>query len=404
MKIFQSMNWVKVSLLNFALVAFLGVLMRYKIAFSLPWLDQKNLQHAHSHFAFSGWVTLALMVFLVRIIQDTLSDKKTNQFHVIFILSLLTAYGSLFSFSAQGYGTVSIVLSVLTIVFSFSFVILYFKEIVKRKDLYARNWLIVALFYVFISSFGTFYLSFMMATKTVEQHAYLSSVYWYLHFQYNGWFFFACMGLFVHYLQQMNLLPKSIHTVFWMFALSCLPAYGLSILWLDLPFPLYLIICFAAFVQLFAIVLFLYHFLKMKAVTRLGWNPVFKFLFLFIGFALTLKIVLQLGSTIPAIAKFAFGFRPIVIAYLHLVLLAFTSLFVVTYMFLQNWIDYNTLTKKCVLLLAVGILLNEIVLAVQGIASLSYTVVPFANEVLFAISVLLFLSLIALNSSKFTKT
>ncbi|MFA7274458.1 MAG: hypothetical protein WC044_11345 [Crocinitomicaceae bacterium] len=392
------------SLINFAIVAFLGVLMRFKIAFSLPWLDQKNLQHAHSHFAFSGWVTLALMVFLVRIIQDTLSDKKAKQFHVIFILSLLTAYGSLFSFSAQGYGPVSIVLSVLTIVFSFSFVILYFKEIVKRKDLYARNWLIAALFFAFISSFGTFYLSFMMATKTVEQHAYLSSVYWYLHFQYNGWFFFACMGLFVHYLQQKNLLPKSIHTVFWMFALSCLPAYGLSILWLDLPFPLYLIICFAAFVQLFAVVLFLYHFLKMKAPSLLDWNPVLKFLFLFIGFALTLKILLQLGSTIPAVAKFAFGFRPIVIAYLHLVLLAFTSLFLVAYLFLQNWMVYNSTSKKGVLLLAIGILFNEIVLAVQGIASLSYTTVPFVNQVLFAISVLLFLSLIVLNRCKFSKS
>lgn len=403
MRLLMNINWIRFSIFNFFLVAFLGVLMRYKIAFSLPWLDQKNLQHAHSHFAFQGWVSLILMVFLVQVIQNQLTEKKKRQFHSVFLFSLITAYGSLFSFVAQGYGVISIVLSVLTILMSFAFVILYFKEIIKRKDLHARNWFIAALFFAFISSFGTFYLSYMMATKTAEQHAYLSSVYWYLHFQYNGWFFFACMGLFVNYLNNNNLLPKSIHKIFWMFALACVPAYGLSILWLDVPLILYVIICFAAIVQFYAVTLFLFQFLKMKAATSLGWGPLLKFLVLFIGFALSLKLLLQLGSTIPAVAKFAFGFRPIVIAYLHLVLLAFTSLFLVTYIFLQNWIVFNAIAKKGVLLLAIGIILNEIVLAVQGIASLSYTAIPYANETLFIISLLLVLSLIMLINSKFVK-
>ena len=47
-------HWIKISLFSLLVVALLGVLMRYKIAFELPYLAQKNIQHAHSHFAFAG--------------------------------------------------------------------------------------------------------------------------------------------------------------------------------------------------------------------------------------------------------------------------------------------------------------------------------------------------------------
>ena len=43
--------------------------------------------------------------------------------------------------------------------------------------------------------------------------------------------------------------------------------------------------------------------------------------------ALTIKFMLQSGSVIPSLSTLAFGFRPIVIGYLHLVLLGFTTLF-----------------------------------------------------------------------------
>ena len=38
--------------------------MRYKIAYYLPFIEQANFLHAHSHFAFSGWITQVLMVLM----------------------------------------------------------------------------------------------------------------------------------------------------------------------------------------------------------------------------------------------------------------------------------------------------------------------------------------------------
>nr|MBP6558007.1 hypothetical protein [Flavobacterium sp.] len=40
-------------------------------------------------------------------------------------------------------------------------------------------------------------------------------------------------------------------------------------------------------------------------------------------------------------------------------------------------------------LFSVGVFLNELVLAVQGIASFSYTVIPFVNELLFGIAAIM---------------
>ena len=57
---------VQFDAVNLAIVALLGVIMRYKILYPLPFVDQKKFLHAHSHFAFSGWVTLALIQSAVK--------------------------------------------------------------------------------------------------------------------------------------------------------------------------------------------------------------------------------------------------------------------------------------------------------------------------------------------------
>ena len=58
-------KWLVISFLNLMVVAILGVILRYKIAFYLPFIQQKHFLHSHSHFAFSGWLTQTLFVLLV---------------------------------------------------------------------------------------------------------------------------------------------------------------------------------------------------------------------------------------------------------------------------------------------------------------------------------------------------
>jgi hypothetical protein len=257
----------------------------------------------------------------------------------------------------------------------------------------------VALFFNLLSSFGTLALSYMMATRQLEQHAYLVSVYWYLHFQYNGWFFFACVGLFVNFLYSKGVELSKESIIFKLFALSCVPAYGLSVLWLNLPLWIYLIVVIAAVGQFLGLFIFLKQIIVSRFWEKFNLSFIAKFLLIFVGTALACKVTLQVGSTVPIISKFAFGFRPIVIAYLHLVLLAFTSVFLIVYAYMNNLIVETKLAQFGVIIFVLGVLLNEIILGIQGIFSISYTMVPFANEILFIMALMMFVGLVLLNVS-----
>jgi hypothetical protein len=291
----------------------------------------------------------------------------------------------------QGYGSVSIVLSTTSILLSFYFAYCYWKDLRYNNTIIQRFWFVIALACNILSSAGTFVLAWMMATKSFDQHTYLGSLYWYLHFQYNGWFFFSCMGLFVQYFHHLTGVGIS-KNVGWLLGASVLPAYGLSTLWLPQPLWIYLIIVLASITQFAGWMLFLKQTVSIRFYSALA--PLAKWLLIYLAIASTLKICLQLGSVIPAVSKFAFGFRPVVIAYLHLALLAITTIFLLTYSLLKEFVPGNRPVQKGIVVFAAGVLLNEGVLGIQGIASISYTVIPYANETLFALAILLLIGLI----------
>lgn len=394
--------WIKISIINLFLVACLGLLMRYKVIFELPFINQKSVQHSHSHFAFAGWVTQTLFVLMVRYLSNTNASLNLSKYKNIFIANLICAYVMFFSFIFQGYGLVSIVFSTLSLLVSFWFAFLYFNDLKLLPKSLSSNWFKAALFFNVISSFGTFALAYMMATKNVPQDFYLSSIYLYLHFQYNGWFWFASMGLFMSQFKTSQILEKSNKTIFVLFALSCIPAYLLSVLWIKIPLWLYIIAVVSAILQLFAWVKFIKEVYPVFRL-QISLTKFFNILYFSILLCISIKLVLQLGSTVPLIGKLAFGFRAIVIAYLHLVLLAIISSFLLVYIYTNNLILNNKKTIIAFTIFIFGIFVNEILLAIQGIAALSYTVVPYVNEMLFIAALILSIGAFSMMMLNFRK-
>lgn len=386
--------WLKFSLLNLCIVASLGVLMRYKIGFEFPYFNQKNILHSHSHFAFSGWISHTLMTLMVYYLQNKITDFQSNKYRKIIIANLICSYGMLIFFVIQGYGMFSILFSTVSILVSYIFGYYYINDLRKLDpDLAAINWFKAAIGFNIISSFGTFYLAYMMASKNVIPDLYLSSIYYFLHFQYNGWFFFACMGLFFGFLNLKNSEHSFYETSFKLFALACVPAYFLSTLWLDIPLWLYTITVISAIVQVFAWFKLLLILIQTKKEYLKNFALLLRYILLFVCLALSIKLLLQLGSTIPFLSQLAFGFRPIVIAYLHLVLLAVITLLLLFYIYANHLIIINKKIKIGLFLFSIGVLLNELVLAIQGVASFSYTIIPYVNELLFIIALILLLGI-----------
>ena len=383
-------NWLRFSLFNLGLVALLGVVLRYKIAFSLPFIDQQNLLHGHSHFAFSGWVTQALMTLLTGYLSEKTSKDYFPKYRWILYFNAITAYGMLISFPIQGYGSVSILFSTMSLVASYYFAVLFWKDLNRIPDRsVSHSWFKLALLGNVISSAGPFSLAYMMATHNMHQNWYLASIYFYLHFQYNVWFFFTCMGLMSYRLSAMGVSRESLKKVFNCFALAVLPTYFLSVLWWHIPVWLYIIVVLAAVCQLAGWVQLISLVKKQAMLIRNDIILFSRILFIFSGMALSIKLLLQTASVIPAVSRMAFGFRPIVIGYLHLILLGIITIFILAYSFTFHQIQVNAGTKRGIIVFVTAIVFNEILLMIQGVSDLLYTGVAGMQYWLFAAACML---------------
>ena len=237
---------------------------------------------------------------------------------------------------------------------------------------------------------GAFALTVMMVNKVIHQNWYLAAEYFYLHFQYNGWFFFACMGLFTAFISRHTDSEKILTKIFRLFAFAIIPAYFLSALWMDIPVWVYILVILSAIAQVAGWVWFVKLIRNNWSLLEPKFSTTSKYILACSAVALTAKLFLQLGSTIPSLSDLAFGFRPIVIGYLHLVLLGVISLFLLGSMFSEDYFYNNKRSVTGVFIFAGAVILNEVLLMVQGVSAITYTSIPFINEMLLGTALLLF--------------
>lgn len=400
-------RWIKICLFNLMIVACIGVILRYKIVFSLPFIDQKHLLHGHSHFAFAGWITQAIMILIVTYLSRQAGEKIYKKYQWLLYSNLFTAYAMLVAFPIEGYGLYSIIFSTASIVVSYIFAVMVWRDLNRLAERTATHlWIKAAIFFNAFSSLGAFALAIMMVERIVFQNAYLASEYFYLHFQYNGWFFFGCMALLNEVLRKVGVGHRILVNIFWLFGAAAVPAYFLSTLWMELPLAIYILVVLAAVAQVAGWARLLLEIKKKWPVLKNTLPLTAKYIMACSALALTIKLLLQLGSVVPSLSDLAFGFRPIIIGYLHLVLLGVISLFLLSYFFAGEYIQANKKTSFAVFLFAAAVIINEILLMTQGVAAMSYENVPFINHFLFYAACGLFSGafLLLLTSTKFFKT
>ena len=389
--VFRLSRWLKIALLNLLIVATIGVILRYKILYPLPVVDQRNLLFGHYHFAFTGWLSQAIMTLLIAYLVRQTNENVYKRYQWLLFANLVTAYGMLIAFPLEGYGLFSITLSTLSILVSYVFAFFYWRDL---NSIHTANpshlWFKAGVLLNAVSSLGAFSLTIMMVTKNMHQNWYLASQYFYLHFQYNGWFFFSCMGLFMELLSRLEIPIQSLKKIFWLFAFAVVPAYFLSALWMTLPAWVYILVVISALAQVTSWV-WLVKLLKARwPILIKEFSVPVKTLLGLSALALSVKLFLQLGSTIPSLSTLAFGFRPIVIGYLHLVLLGVISLFLLGYMFNQKELNPNKQTIRGGFVFATGVILNEMLLMIQGVGAIYYTAIPFINEMLLGTALIIF--------------
>ena len=386
--------WLRFSVFNFLIVAVLGVLMRYKIAYSLPIVDQKHVQEAHSHFAFYGWITQIIYVLIIRYLHGILSEQQLKKYHTLLIVNAIVAFVMIPSFIYNGYYWASIAASTVALLTSFAFFFFLLMDLKGKQDL-VKPWFIGGLFFAVISSIGVFGLSYMMSSGNMTQNLYLASTYYYLHFQYNGFFIFTCIGLLLHSLREIGaeISGKDNKLIFWLMFIGCVIGFGLSVLWMKMPLWIFVAIILGTIAQTIGSVKLYLVLKKNWPKLVLNFSALQRFVLMYVGFAFFAKIVLQLGSTIPALSQFAFGFRNVVIAYLHLILLMCVSAFLINQILATNVFKITKPVTTGLKLLLLGIFLNEAVLGLMGIFSIKYISIPYTPQILLVVSLLMLVSL-----------
>ena len=217
------------SVFDLLLLSVIGVTLRAYPIFPVPLFDYKNLLHAHSHFAFGGWVMPILLAIILKYFPEFTQRISYRHLRNISVSILVSAYGMLLSFPFQGYAPVSIAFSTLSIFAGFYMAFALWKA-AGASNTPSVLFLKTGLVFLVISAAGPFATGPLIAMGKAGTALYYNAVYFYLHFQYNGWFTFAILAVAYKMIEKKG-PPVNGKLVYRLFTAACIPAYFLSTLW-----------------------------------------------------------------------------------------------------------------------------------------------------------------------------
>jgi hypothetical protein len=380
-------KYVHVSFLFFILTALTGIWMR-TYPFAPPtWMEYDHILHAHSHLALLGWIFMGAFIIFLSNYWSSLTSQK----HALAILLALSisSIAMFFAFLYEGYGIFSIALSTIHIFVEYWAAIFIVKQL-KRQSIpkSGRLFIIGSIIALVISSLGPYALGAISATGNKESALFEMAIYFYLHFQYNGWLTLFLIGLFILLLakRKIKFNESRMQLAFWVSFIALFPSYAISILWVELGTAVHLVAGIGSILQWVGIVLILVALkdaikpLK-RELEKLTWLMV-----LLIFSLLFIKSTLELGMIHPELSALVNETRHVIIGYLHLVLLGFISIFILVQYQMQGIIKVNRFATQSFTVFFIGFTLNELLLFLQtlGIWTDLYSIAYLGEGLLLA--------------------
>lgn len=294
----------------------------YPITDSLSFVNYKFLQHAHSHVALLGWIYLGVTTLIYFIFLQ--NSGKSKLYKRVFLTANISVIGMMIAFPIQGYALVSITFSTLFLFVSYWFSWFAMNYVPQEfKSRFSWKLIKTSLWYLVISSIGPWGIGAVMSTLGPESIWYKSSIYFYLHFQYNAWFIIALVGVFFYILEEKGIrFDKALlKSFYFLLNTGVIFSVFLSVLWFKPPLIFYILGAIGAVAQALA-------FYELYLL----WKPYFhtvkrkislhsRLLLRLAAILMLFKLYMQLMSAIPYYADLANTLKDFVIGYLHLVFL-----------------------------------------------------------------------------------
>ena len=381
---------VIVCLINFLVAATMGLMLRY--VFALPLhdfvkpipLQFRNLMHAHSHGAMLGWVYLMLYVLIV---HHFIPDKK-RIYNRLFWVTEIAVIGMLISFPFQGYAAISISFSTLHIICSYLFIRLIWKNH-KIESKPIQLLLKASLVFMFVSTIGIWCLGPAAAILGIESAFFQIAIQFFLHFQFNGWFLFAVLAVFLPSFFIEN--TKRFQVFFNTLIGGTILTFALPVSWFAYHSVLPWINGVGVLLQLVAgyyfVLLLRPHWTKFWQKTL----PLSKWMYGLALLSFVLKIALQTSSIIPEVSMMANQYHNFVIGFIHLMMLGVITGFLFAFLLESSLISIKSKSLNLgIYSFIIGFIATEFILLLQGLFYyFALGMIPNYYMLLFFFSILL---------------
>lgn len=387
----QFRKHAQIALIFFLVAATLGLLLRYFAVSSIDF-EYRYIVHAHSHVALLGWVYFALITLIGHFFLKDYVPK--NKYLKIFIFTIITVLGMLASFPFTGYALFSIIFSTLFLFASYFYAWAFFKYIPnEEKKSPAYKTIKYAVIYLLISSVGPWAIGGVMATLGPESFWYRTSIYFYLHFQYNAWMILGVIGIFLKVLENHDIrIGKSLFKKFFItFNIGVILTFFLSILFTEPHISAYALSVIGSLTQLVAFLLF-FKFVKQQyrniglVFGKIGWQLIrWSFLLLLI------KMLMQLLGSFQYTANLITNNVYLTIGFLHWIFLGVVSLALLALLEKANLMRLNPLSIRLYIL---GFVFTEFIIFYKPAEKiLHFPFLPQYNWLLFIASLLMTLGI-----------
>ena len=357
-------RWYLIAFSNLLIAAIMGALLRAQFLGEIPFVRFRPWMHAHSHVAMLGWLFTGIVVVLT---HDGGRGTLSRGMQRMLVVLQVAVVGMLLSFPMQGYGAVSISASTLHMVVSyFVLALLWRQSLAWPREGSGRltRWSIIL---YFLSTLGVWAMAPLIATGNQGKEIYYWAVQFYLHFQFNGWFWFAALALGVRWAERQGFPLRIDRLTLGLWIASAVLTYALAIAWSE-PHPaVFATVSAGVLLQAWAAMrsLRILKRLQRRAHEQFPtWGKVL------VGVALVgmgMKVLVQAAVAMPSVAVMAFTLRSYVMGFVHLNTLAIMTTLLLVYALLQGWLPVRSLAVKAgVALLTGGIILSELLLFTQG--------------------------------------
>ena len=359
-------NHINLALGYFIIAALLGVLLRSFHSIEIP-VTYKFIVHTHSHIALLGWVYMGLTTLLYKLFLKR--KEVALKYRRIFWFTQFTLVGMLVTFPFQGYALFSIIFSTLFLFASYWFTGFFMKHIpASYKKTNSYKCVKFALWYMVLSSLGPWALGAIMNTLGATSIWYRLSIYFYLHFQYNGWMILGLLGVFIYVLERNDIeIPKvTFNRFFWWINLGIVLSFFLSTLWTKPHVFLYVIGGLGAILQIMAFRILVMLGIRNKEKLFQILTPLQKNLLFIVAVLVGVKILLQLLTAFPYFADLAATITDFTIGYLHWTFLGVVTMALFLFF---NYFKLLILPKPAIILYLIGFVFTEVMIFYKGMAA-----------------------------------